>query len=268
MPKNTRLRIGRICYLNIYPVFYFLEKSIEGQPYEFISGVPSWLNRLVRSGDIDISPSSSIEYLRNPDLYSLIECHSISSKGPVGSIFLFSKVPIEHLHGKIVLTSTQSETSVVLLDVLLKKFYRVTCSLTPSSKSLKHGLDSYSYAYLLIGDDALYEARKNSGLYLYDLGQLWHELTGLPFVYALWICNKDGCVDKSEALKTFQEKLDVAKHHVKKNLIEISDGLGKHPVLTQDELISYWQGISYDLTEMHKKGLELFGKYAKELGHL
>lgn len=268
MPKNSRLKIGKISYLNIYPVFYFLEKLIEGQPYEFISGVPSCLNQLVRSGSIDVSPSSSVEYLRNPNQYNLIECHSISSEGPIGSIVLFSKVPIRSLHGKRVLTSTQSETSVLLLDVLLKKFYHVACSLTPSSKSLERGLDNSSHAYLLIGDDALYEARKNPDLYLYDLGQIWHEITGLPFVYALWICNKEGCVGKADALKTFQEKLDTAKNNVKKNLFEISDRIGKHPVLTQNELVSYWQGISYDLTKMHKKGLELFRKYAEELGHL
>ena len=268
MFENSRLKIGKISYLNIYPVFYYLEKSIEGQPYEFIPGVPSWLNQLVRSGGIDVSPSSSVEYLRNPTLYNLVECHSISSEGPVGSIILFSRVPIEGLHGKRVLTSTQSETSVVLLDVLLKEFFRVTCSLTPSSKTLKQGLDNSSHAYLLIGDDALYEAKKNYDLCVYDLGQIWHEMTGLPFVYALWICNKEGCFGKAEALKNFQINLDMAKNHVKKNLVQISDEIGNHPVLTRDELISYWQGISYDLTEKHKKGLDLFRKYAKDLGYL
>jgi chorismate dehydratase len=268
MPANSRLRIGKIQYLNMYPVFCVLERSIEGQPYDIIPGVPSWLNQMVRSGTVDVSPSSSIEYLRHPNLYTLIDSHSISSTGPVGSIILFSKLPVQSLHGARVLTSSQSETSVALLDVLLKKFYQLNCYLVPSSKSLEQGLTHSNQAYLLIGDDALHEAKKNSDLYHYDLGQLWHELTGLPFVYALWICNKEVCAHKGDALKRFQKELDRAKQYIRNNLIEIADCLGTHPFLTLEEIVSFWQGISYDLTEVHKKGLELFRKYAQELGCL
>jgi chorismate dehydratase len=268
MQENSLLRIGKIRYLNMYPVFCVLEKSMRGQSYEIIPGVPSWLNQMVRSGAVDVSPSSSIEYLRNPDRYTLLDNHSVSSTGPVGSIILFSRVPVHDLHGASVLTSTQSETSVVLLDVLLKKFLKLNCSLVPSSEPLAHGLDHGNQACLLIGDDALHAAKRNSDLYHYDLGQMWHEFTCLPFVYALWICNTEVCAHKEEALKRFQKELNMAKNYIKNNLIEIADCLGTHPFLTLEEIVSFWQGISYDLTETHKKGLELFRKFAQELGHI
>ena len=114
----SKLKIGRFSYSNLFPIFYMLEKECDCSEYEFIEGVPSELNKKIRENEIDVSPSSSIEYLRNPDKYDLLDDHSISSKGPVGSIFLFSRRPIETLNGLTVLTSSQSETSVALQEIL------------------------------------------------------------------------------------------------------------------------------------------------------
>jgi len=122
---RNRLRIGKIPYANLFPIFYMIEKESDLSGYEFIEGAPSELNKKIREGLIDISPSSSIEYLRHPDKYTLIENHSISSKGPVGSILLFSKQPIETLDGLSILTSSQSETSVALIQIVMKKFYEL-----------------------------------------------------------------------------------------------------------------------------------------------
>src|SRR5512135_2097525 len=114
-----------------------LDKEADCSRYEFVEGVPSFLNKEIREGRIDVSPSSSIEYLRNADRYDLIEGHSISSIGPVGSVFLFSRRPIEELAGATVATSSQSETSVALLRIILKKFLGVECAFTPTSDTLE-----------------------------------------------------------------------------------------------------------------------------------
>jgi chorismate dehydratase len=82
----TKLKIGRFFYSNLFPIYYMLEKEADCSSYEFVEGVPSYLNREIREGRIDVSPSSSIEYLKNTDRYDLIEGHSISSMGPVGSV--------------------------------------------------------------------------------------------------------------------------------------------------------------------------------------
>ena len=128
--EEKHLRIGRINYANLFPIFHaLLEKAGDSSAYEFVEGVPSFLNRLLREGKVDISPSSSIEYLRRRDKYDILEGHSVSSFGPVGSILLFSRRPIETLNGLTVLTSAQSATSVALLDIILKKFYELDCPL-------------------------------------------------------------------------------------------------------------------------------------------
>ncbi len=279
---REHLRIGRINYANLFPIFYMLEHRCDCSAYSFIEGVPSELNRLLRDGEIDISPSSSIEYLRHKDMYTILDGHSISSFGPIGSILLFSTRPIETLRGSTILTSSQSETSVVLLDIILKKFYSIDCILKPSNNSFSKAFEYYP-AYLLIGDDAMKAEKKvrssesrvrgktlnsklntqNSELFVYDLGDLWHKNTGLPFVFALWIARKDS--ETKMLLAKFRSDLSKAKDAALKNLKVMAGESDLITTMSEDEIVSYWAGISYDLDNEHKKGLELFSKYAEEL---
>lgn len=266
------LRIGKIAYTNLFPIFYMLEKGNLSE-YEIIEGFPSALNRMLRNGEIDISPSSSIEYLRCPDTYTIIEDHSISSKGPIRSIFLFSRGPIEGLNGKTILTSSQSETSVALLDIILKKFYKIECDLRPANGLLDLVMSGEA-ACLLIGDDALRAKKTITGMYVYDLGDLWYENTGLPFVFALWIARKDYSTKKAELFERFVHDLNMAKESAMNNLNEIAQELkllllSRHSlVVSEEELVSYWKGISYDFRDEHQRGLEMFRKYSEELGLL
>ena len=278
-----RLRIGKIPYMNLFPIFSTLEKATDCSAYDFIDGVPSFVNRLLRDGRIDVSPSSSIEYLRNRGNYTLIEDHSISSFGPIGSIFLFSRRRIEELDGATILTSSQSETSVVLLDILLRKFIGIKCLLKSSDKPLERGISSFP-AYLLIGDDAIRAVKGftlpalggnvspltvNSGtslLYIYDLGENWFRNTHLPFVFALWIARRDCYVREPHLLTKFKHDLDLAKAQALQNLETLSKESPMKGMLSEEEIVSYWKGISFDFTEEHRKGLELFDQYAVELG--
>lgn len=283
------LKIGKINYANTFPIFYTLENECECSYYKFIEGVPSALNRLLWEGKIDISPSSSIEYLRHEDGYNILDGHSISSSGPIGSILLFSKLPIEALDGLTILTSSQSETSSALLDIILKKFYNLKCKLKAVNEPLLRALESYP-AYLLIGDDALVAKKEvrtfdsgsqilglkrkdketlirnlQSELYAYDLGDIWFKNTGLPFVFALWIARKDRCSELPVLFERFKKDIDVSKAKSLKNLQNIARESPLINIFSEDELVSYWQGISYDLNAEHKNGLELFRKYAAEL---
>jgi len=263
--NRQRLLIGEIPYANLFPIFYMLKRGPYLSDYEFIEGPPSELNKKIRDGLIDISPSSSIEYLRHRDRYELIENHSISSRGPVGSILLFSKKPIESLGGLTVLTSSQSETSVALIQIVLKKFYELDCHFESSGMPLREALSSDS-PYLLIGDEALRESLKWPGLHVYDLGDIWYKHTGLPFTFALWISRKACCTGKSELYNKFIRDLDRAKTSALSSLDIIAASSPLKDTLSEKYLISYWKGMSFDFTPEHKKGLDLFLTYAKELG--
>jgi chorismate dehydratase len=262
----ARLRVGRIPYANLFPIFYMLEKEDRGAAYDFIEGVPSELNRQLRQGVIDVSPSSSIEHLRNPDRYEVIANHSISADGPIRSILLFSRRPLEFLEGQTILTSSQSETSVALIEIICRKFYRLTCRFVSSAEPIGKALQSHP-AYMLIGDDAILEARKWPGLHLYDLGSLWKQHTGLPFTYALWLVRKE-LASGAGPLSTFIGDLDKAKRLARAGFSEAAGAWPLKALLPEEDLIAYWNGISYDLTEEHWKGLSLFRQYAEELGLL
>ena len=268
-----------------------LQKECDCSDYEFIEGHPSTLNRLLRSGEIDVSPSSSIEYLRYTDRYMFIDGHSLSSKGPIESIFLLSKSSIERLEGKTILTTSHSDTSVVLLGIILSKFYKIECVLKPTDENPESLINKVD-AFLCIGDEAM-KAKKivtsntpsltlpprggglgGGGIYIYDLGDLWYKNTNLPFVFALWIVRKNLSTEKPELFKRLVHDLNKARELAAENLDEIAKALrplfiSRYSLnIKEEELTSYWKGISYDFNEEHKKGLELFRRYSKELGLL
>lgn len=263
MNNAAKLRIGKIPYANLFPIFYMLEREFDCSAYEFIEGVPSRLNWMLRSGAVDLSPSSSVEYLRHPSLYTYIANHSVSSRGAVGSIFLFSERPLEELDGCAIQVTAQSETSVALLDIILNKFYGKHPVLLPSD-------NPGGAAFLLIGDDALKgggpagRRKKTAPPFQYDLGELWYRHTGLPFVFALWIVRKE-CSEKRDLLDGFIRDLDKAKEMALKNLPEIAMHAPMRSFMSTGDLLAYWSKLDYELDEEHKKGLDLFDRYLKEL---
>ncbi len=265
---DLKLKIGRIPFANLFPIFYTLEKEFDCSSYEFIDGVPSLLNQMLREGTIDLSPSSSVEYLRNSSLYGFIDGISVSSRGPVGSIFLFSRKPIESLDGGTIHVTSQSATSVALLDIVLKRFSGIEYSSLVS----QNPASAYAEAFLLIGDEALKFGsmfkRRAPELsrypFIYDLGEIWYEKTGLPFVFALWIVRKElyNKADiRHELFIKFVADLMKAKEMSLHNLIEIAGHSPMKAFLDEDEIISYWNILDYELSDEHKNGLYLFRDY-------
>jgi chorismate dehydratase len=268
--NDKKLVVGRIPYANVFPIFYVLDHEVDCSQYTFVEGVPSRLNRMLREGEVDISPSSSIEYLRNPGRYEIISNHSISSRGPVGSIFLFSHKPVEDLEGAVVFASSQSETSVALLKIILRRFYGLSATVEAVPNPIQSGAGGAAF---LIGDDALRQQaisnRHNPSPvvyypFVYDLGEIWYRQTGLPFVFALWIVRND-IPDKKELLDKFTGDLDRAKESALKKLPEIARYAPIRSFMTEEEILLYWKKLDYELSVEHKKGLALFDQYRKEI---
>src|SRR5205823_8795352 len=132
------IRLGRIGYVNMAPVFFRLDADVEE-----ILGVPTALNRQLLAGDLDVAPISSIEYARHAETLRLLPRVCVSSDGAVESIQLVSKTPFERI--RRVAVTPESATSVVLTRVLL-----------PDAEQVPLGEDAE--AKLLIGDAALRSA--------------------------------------------------------------------------------------------------------------
>jgi chorismate dehydratase len=267
--KNKKLRIGRIPYANLFPIFYYLDKKCDHKEYSFVRGVPSKLNKMLRSGELDISPSSSIEFLKNKNKYRILPWHSISSTGPIKSILLFSRIPIQNLGGKTIAVTSDSATSTVMLKVILKEFFSLKCRFKQTDKRCVKNILSSSSAVLHIGDTAMVEAKKLlavsskwSAPFVYDLGELWYECTGHPFVYALWIVRKKSLYEKTDLIKKLSYDLINAKKYADKKLSSIAKEAPQTKWISEKELVDYWKIISYEFTEKHMEGLRLFEKYA------
>lgn len=258
------LRIGQIEYANCTPLFHVLREHFPASEYEFVSGVPAALNQMLLAGKIDVCPSSSIEYALHPELYSILPDLSISSAGPVASVLLFSRVPIEDLDGCIIRLSSESATSVNLLKILLSKRFGVSCSYEMAPPVAADAEDSSS-ALLLIGDSALKTAKEVDARYVYDLGELWYSWTGYPFVFALWLCRNE-IAEGGELQKLFHQLIE-AKERVPGQLEQIARLSKEGAWMGDDRLLAYWRdNISYNFDEDAIAGLMLFYTKCFECG--
>ncbi|GAB6064368.1 menaquinone biosynthetic enzyme MqnA/MqnD family protein [Deferrisoma palaeochoriense] len=251
------LRVGRIGFANCTPLYLALEEA--GLPgVEYVEGVPAELNRMLREGAVDLAPSSSAEYLARPELYGFLPDLSISSIGPVASVLLFSRRPLEDLDGRTVGLTPASATSVWLVRVLLER----RLGLSPRYAEPEDGCD----AVLWIGDRALQEARKGAWPRVYDLGALWHEATGTPFVFALWICRRDAFEADPSGVRRVYRALVEARQRAYRTYPQLARRAPEAAWMGEADLLAYWQTISYDLTAWHREGLRRFAEEAAGLG--
>jgi chorismate dehydratase len=260
------LRIGQIDYANCVPIFS-LFRQVHETEYSFVKGVPAQLNALLADGGIDLCPSSSIEYARHADEYLLLPDLSISSVGPVQSVMLFSRVPLEALDGATIGLTGESATSVLLLRILLGRYYQFTNEYCAASGQDLATLEQVP-AVLLIGDAALRAVKQATAPHVYDLGELWYAATGLPFVFALWMVRRDAVAREPAAVARCAVQLATAKERSRGAYRALAEEYATNDFLTIEELASYWEVISYDLTPAHLAGIRQFYVDAHGIGAL
>src|SRR6266550_4488514 len=119
------MRLGRIGYINCYPVYGAIDRGLVPLPADLVTGTPSELNDLLAAGELDVSVVSAVEYARNARDYVLLPDLAISCDGPVRSVALFSRRPAVELDRAPVLLTASSRTSVHLLELLCTDVWRV-----------------------------------------------------------------------------------------------------------------------------------------------
>jgi chorismate dehydratase len=210
----SKLHLGQVDYLNCLPVYYALEEGLSPLDVKLIKGPPTQLNRLFLSGELDITPISSIEYARNKEKCIILPHMSISSDGRVESILLFSRLPVTELDGKKVCVTSSSATSVVLLKVLFEHYYHVDVEFITTEPDLDEML-TRADAALLIGDDAMLAhhrvLQEKLPLTVSDLGEAWKLLTGERMVYALWVIRREFAAAYPEEVSRIAKLLYASK---------------------------------------------------------
>ncbi len=188
------MRLGRIPWINCYPVYGAVDRRIVPMAAELVTATASDLNDLLAAGELDVSVVSAVEYARNAAAYHLLPDLAISCDGPVHSVALFSRRPVAELHGATVLLTASSRTSILLFDLLCRHRWKITPRLAtvraePSDLPVLSGLPHE--AVLVIGDAALMLTAQGAYPHRIDLGSEWKQWTGLPFVFAVWAARRE-----------------------------------------------------------------------------
>jgi chorismate dehydratase len=237
------IRLGRISYVNMAPVFFRLETAVDE-----VVGVPTELNRSLLEGGVDLAPISSIAYARNADRLRLLPRLCVSSEGAIDSIQLVSRTPPERV-GSIAVTP-ESATSVVLARVLF-----------PDAEQVPLGEDAE--ATLLIGDAALRSAFENPAPH-YDLGRLWTERTALPMVFAVWAC-ADPVAD---GVAELEDELVASVRLARAEPERLAHEAGERYGYPAGFLARYFAKLRYSFGPRERAGLHMFFELAHEVGEL
>jgi chorismate dehydratase len=179
------------------------------------------------------------------------------------SILLESKVPLEGLDGKTVALTTASATSVVLLRIILEIFTGVCPDFLQYEQGVEDPYDRAD-AVLTIGDLAIKRAASPRFPHAYDLGEVWHRQTGLPFVFALWQVNYRKSMDHD--LAKLYNGLRESKEYGLSRFRELAEGHAAQFGIPVETLVQYWNCFSYDLGPEEQKGLLAYYGYAADLG--
>ena len=237
------IRLGRISYVNMAPVFFRLEAEVDE-----VQGVPTDLNARLLAGELDLAPISSIEYARNADRLRLLPRLCVSSEGAVDSIQLVAHKPLEQV--RRVAVTPESATSVVLTKVLLPEADHVP-------------LGEEADATLLIGDAALKSAFEDPTPH-HDLGRLWLERTGLPMVFAVWACPDPPPPGLGELEQALVDSVLTARAEPEQLAYESSERYG-YPA---GFLARYFEKLRYRFGPRERAGLYTFLEMAHEAGEL
>lgn len=265
------MRIGRIPYVNCYPVYAGIDRGVVPLTAEIVQGVPTQLNAYMAAGALDVSVISAVEYARDAQRYLLLPDLAISCDGPVRSVVLFAKRPASELSGRRVLVSRSSMTSAALLELLFEHVWDARPSFVPSDAELTD-IAKFSAAdhdaRLVIGDAALrlgahlQDQRDRDELlerlgyrYAYDLGAEWKGWTDLPFVFAVWVAQRS--TDTRAALDV-HASLMASRDWGLAHLDQLAAQAALATGVTKTACLTYLSGLDYRLSYGHLAGLTEF----------
>jgi len=275
------MRVGRIPYVNCYPVYGAIDRGVVPLDAEIVDGVPTALNAQMGGGALDVSVISAIEYARDSRRYLLLPDLAISCDGPVRSVALFSKRPASELGGRRVLVSRSSMTSAALLELLFQHVWDARPTFIPADAELtdiaRFAADDHD-ARLVIGDAALrlgaymHNADERDDLldrlgyrYAYDLGAEWKRWTDLPFVFAVWVAQRS--TDTRAALNVHASLIS-SRNWGLAHLETLAAQAALATGVSRNQCLTYLSGLDYGLSYGHLAGLTEFFRRLVAVGRV
>ena len=259
------MRLGRIPWINCYPVYGAIDRGLVQVPAELVTGTAAELNDLLAAGELQVSVVSAVEYARNAAAYHLLPDLAITCDGPVHSVALFSRRPVEQLGGCTVLRTASSRTSVLLLDLIARHRWGVrpryaTARAEAADLAALAGLPHDGV--LVIGDAALLLAAQEIYPVRVDLGAEWKAWTGLPFVFAVWAARREAGLAGVQAVHA---RLLESRAWGLAHLDELAAHAAQTTGVREAVCRAYLGDLDYALSYRHLAGLtDFFRRLAQE----
>jgi chorismate dehydratase len=252
--ERGRVRVGAVTYLNAKPLIAALAE-VDPQ-LDIVIDYPSRLADALVASQLDVAMIPSIEYARNPG-FSIISDACIACDGPVRSVMLYGRVPVEDIHSLAL--DEGSRTSAALARILLRERFGVT----PNVQPLPIGAtlnDTPADAVLLIGDRGMTPVC-GTFEFVWDMGEEWSRWTGLPFVFSVWVARPG--VDLHRIAKTLAKARDLGLTRLEEIAKRESPVIG----IPEADCLSYLRDhLEFRLGRRQQQGLERFFALAGNMG--
>ena len=245
------VKVSCVSYLNSAPFVYGLQRMAAPE-MELSLDIPSVCASRLISGDADLGlvPVAVIPQIPNA---RIVSDFCIGADGPVRSVTLVSDVPLDQI--QTILLDYQSRTSVALTRVLASRLWNIDPRWDPAVPGYESEIKGAT-AGVVIGDRSL--RMRDRFKYVYDLSGEWKKLTGLPFVFACWVSNR-------ELPAGFTEKFNAALQNGMNAMDSVISGLD-HSLTEGIDVETYLRhDISYHLDDSKRKALDLFSGYLEEI---
>ncbi len=239
------ISISAVRYLNTLPFIYGIENSTLYKEIELSLDFPAVCANKLLQGDVDLAlvPTACIEDIKN---HNIISDYCIGSDGSVETVSLYSNVPIFEV--ETIFLDYQSRTSIELLKILLRDYWHISPKLIQAKVGFEEEVMNKDAA-LIIGDRAF--KYNNYYKYIYDLSLAWKQLTGLPFVFAVWVANKNLSIK-------FIDEFNLALQSGVDNIEEVLKLQKLASIDCKDPANYLFNKISYILDSQKKKAMDLF----------
>lgn len=244
------MRLGCLPYLNVKPLVYSLEHGELPQGWELVYAPPSELAEMLRTGEIAAAPVSSFATFTNPS-FDICPGICIAADGPVISVLMLSKMPVENV--RTVALDTSSLSGANMLRIILDEVYGLHPEFVRIPPNPVSGMLEKCDAAMVIGNPAMQCSK--DGLYVLDLADEWKKLTGLPAVFAVWA----GTRITDELIEVLHYAKGVGESRISEIALEEAARLGLPVELCEDYLSNI---MLYDLGDRETQGLRVFREKA------
>ncbi len=284
-----KLRIAAIRFLNPAPLMWDFEhepkKSELATRYDIEWMMPSQCAARLAlpadhpdSADIGLVPVAALA--TTPGLKLIPGC-AIASKHKVRSILLVRRASQPLFAIRSVAADTSSRASLAYTQILFKRWWNSDAVFVQHPPNLDQMLQSADAA-LLIGDPALFaledqqarEARTGEQLVYHDLADEWTNLTGVPWVSAVWAMRgaayETALYAKGDGSLTtvFHDFQDSRDHGLANIEALVTEWSAKLPVPANTIRKYLTENIFYKLDQECHVGLRYFYQLAAETGVL